>query len=367
MNTENFKILQEWHQLLKDGLISEVDFAKKKAELLGLPSEIKKEEQALIFSNAVINTIAGDKKDMTEIAVADIAIESPVTPVDITADSTEKRTDRRFRAIPLAKKMDKLYMIVVITLLLLIAGIVLSYFFYFKEKWLEEKGTYQLVFSDDFSSAAITESQFIFTNLLWGVDQHTVAHAVTNEYLELRQDRTDANGVIMINYNFSSANYIKIVYQQKMHEGVSNYRPGIDFYGYDIPVDLQSNPLSIIQVMFQTSTYSPDCPCGDKLRPQIRLSMANQEGVRCAPDFKRSNSFLTSRSASFYDKWLNTIITFDKTTGYIAVDIEGDNLIDMEGYVPLSVASQQNKIGIANVGWFTGHTLQIKNLKVYTK
>ncbi len=231
---------------------------------------------------------------------------------------------------------------------------------------------YKLAFSDDFNNVTTTENNFIFTNPNWGTTQHTVAHTVTNSYLELRMDQTDANSNALVNYDFSSANRIKIVCDLFYHEGTRQYYEGnYDFYFPQISF-FEYSPTSQkivgdnIQFEMQTNYYSPDNPCGDPILPTFRFFSEPSTSAICPQNLKRMNSFLTATSASFYDRWLKGVtIIFDKSTGYINVDIDGDQAIDLAGIIPTTSTSKINTISFSPYGWWTGHLMRIRNLKIY--
>lgn len=139
MDSNSFKLIQEWHQLLKEGLISEDDFAKKKAELLGIP--IKEQEKnipnplvggvepssAHIGHGKVINEPNTSKQD------SEISDVIKILPFEDSGSSIEKAKRRQWLMVSVA------------SLLFLGAISALSYFFYFKEKMVKESTTPQTI------------------------------------------------------------------------------------------------------------------------------------------------------------------------------------------------------------------------------
>lgn len=236
----------------------------------------------------------------------------------------------------------------------------------------ENSGEYKLVFSDDFSDGSATENKFNFYDPNNNQGK-TVAHSVVNNYLELRMDVTDANANAVVNYDFSTAGTIKIVCDLYYHEGVkfngsSYFFPQVTLAEYS-PSNHQITGGNV-QFLMQTNYYSPDNPCGDNTHPSLRYWNASVPGSNssCPANFKRSNTFASATSATFYDKWLNDVtLIFNKSDGKISVDIEGDGLTDLEGYVPNSFANKLNTIMFSPYGWFTGHLMRVRNLKIYTK
>lgn len=222
-----------------------------------------------------------------------------------------------------------------------------------------------LVFFDDFSNPTTTESKFSFydPNNTRGT---ITAHTVINNYLELRMDVTDANSWAVVKHDFASDSKIIIVCDLYYQAGNSwnYYMPQINFAEYSTATYKVTG--SIIQAKMQTDHYTPDNPCGDNIHPSLTnyLSTLNQNS--CVQNFRLINSFASATSASFYNRWLNgAIITLDKTTGYVSVDIEGDGLIDMDGFVPSSLIKKVNTVSFSPYGWFTGHLMRIRNLKIY--
>lgn len=229
--------------------------------------------------------------------------------------------------------------------------------------------SYSLVFSDDFNDASVTESKFSFynPNNRYGT---TLAHSVIDGYLELRQDVTDAHSQAIVNFDFTNAKKIKIVCDLFYHDGHDKksyhyYFPQIGLIAYT-PSNYSMD--ASIQFLMQTDYYSPDNPCGSNTQPSLRYWLSSHENLSCPIDFKRMNTFESRTSDSFYDKWLNNaIIVFDKTLGYVSVDIDGDGLIDVEGYIPSSEMNSYNfnTIYFSPYGWWTGHFMRIRNLKIY--
>lgn len=129
MDTNKLKQLQEWNNLLKDGVITQNEFNKKKAELLGIP--ISKNETEILADSDKISIEPEIKKESEHISTSKKEEIEPLFNQDqnISKQEVENRS---------VAKSKTWLMIAAASLLLLITVGSLSYFLYFKQKWIDD-------------------------------------------------------------------------------------------------------------------------------------------------------------------------------------------------------------------------------------
>ena len=218
---------------------------------------------------------------------------------------------------------------------------------------------YTLLSLEDFSNAATAENMFDYT---YGRTAYpATAHAISNGIMEIRMDEIDHGGNIGFKSNFLSANKVKIVYDQYMHAGNNIYGPGLI-----IGSGTYTDPSEAVTVEFTTSDYYPETDaCGSAYAYIPIIAMHTRSAKLCIPSFSTDKKL--KRSAAYYDKWVTTVVEFNRSTGEITVDIENDGTIDMRGIVRSDIANILKNVGFTTYGWWTGHYMRLDNIKIYTQ
>lgn len=103
MDTEIYKILQEWHELYKSGAITETEFIKKKQELLGKSHENEKVEKPVAPKKAEDTTVIPDQNPLhrEESDVANAPYPWQETPDNTDSSSRMKKNKVLFIILPL--------------------------------------------------------------------------------------------------------------------------------------------------------------------------------------------------------------------------------------------------------------------------
>ena len=122
MDNIKFTLIQEWNELLKSGIITQEEFNKKKAELLGTPLQKTEIETPKI-------------EPVKKEEVSSTTFIQPKVP---EPKAEEKALISENISNNLNNNKAPWLMIAVASLLLIITAGTLSYFFYFKEKWIDD-------------------------------------------------------------------------------------------------------------------------------------------------------------------------------------------------------------------------------------
>ena len=216
---------------------------------------------------------------------------------------------------------------------------------------------YTLLSSMDFSNAASAANLFDFSAL--GRPDPT-AHTISNGIMEIRMDQIDHGGNIAYKSNFLTANKVKIVYEQYMHASSNYYFPELTLTSGSYGGDNWR-----IQIAFPTADSNhAKYPCASGYTPLI-ISVKPRIEADCIPSF--ASDINMKRSVTYYDKWITTVVEFNRSTGELTVDIENDGTIDMHGIVPSDVAKVLSFVGFGTYGWWTGHYMRLDNIKIYTQ
>lgn len=129
MDTNRLKQLQEWNNLLKNGAITQDEFNKKKAELLGISTSGKKTE-----TQSVSDKISNEPEVIKENVQLPTSEKVKTEPLI----NQKQNISEQIKENKPVEKSKIWIMIVTASLLFLITAGTLSYFLYFKQKWIDD-------------------------------------------------------------------------------------------------------------------------------------------------------------------------------------------------------------------------------------
>ena len=217
---------------------------------------------------------------------------------------------------------------------------------------------YTLLSLEDFSNAATAESNF---NYSAGGRPDPTPHTFANGTMEIRMDQIDHGGNAAYKTNFLSANKVKIVYDQYMHGTNNYYSPNLTLGSgtYNNQVNLNA------VIEFPTSDWYPELQsCDTPNKPQIYTNITT-DSWGCIKSFSKNPNL--KPSTAYYDKWLTTVVEFNRSSGELTVDIENDGIVDLRGNIPSGVAKYLSHIQYGTYGWWTGHFVRLDNIRIYTQ
>jgi len=144
MDNNKYKLLQEWHQLLTEGVITQAEFNAKKQSLLGGSVAKPNNSPSNVQSNSTRNTQTDALQNNngylpTENAAPAQQAHSSNPPLLPSAPQNANVVYTAIDSEPPERKKPSWLLLSVALVLLIVAGALGSYFFYFKEKWIDEK------------------------------------------------------------------------------------------------------------------------------------------------------------------------------------------------------------------------------------
>jgi len=170
-------------------------------------------------------------------------------------------------------------------------------------------------------------------------------------YMHIDQAVTDAGG--KATYTFESGISDPTI-------SINGYfHPGGNYYmgGYALTVAAADGSLFYINLDLLKSNWAPDYANDTNNFNHPRLTIGNGAGT----DWYFSTGVTSS---SFHDKWLDTGISINSTTGVFQCDIDGDGTLEFNLSNADLVGATLLGIMFDSYGWFTGHYSYINELAV---
>lgn len=202
---------------------------------------------------------------------------------------------------------------------------------------------------DDFNGTALDTSVWKVTSASRGENVAGNSATVHDGYLDLVMNETDNGGAVVT--RFAAQNHIKVTMVHNMHAGGSNFHPSI----------LLESAAGVypVNVQFLRSSYGPDYCSAAGNFDRVKLAVDNASANWCA-----TTVFSTIASSSLYDKWTTAIIEYDRDTGLVTVDMDGNGSVDLQTTVPLANRKAITGVSIHPFGWYTGHWHKIDSIKI---
>lgn len=204
MDTEIYKILQEWHELYKSGAITETEFIKKKQELLGKSHENEKVEKPVAPKKVEDTTVIPDQNPLHR-------EESDVANAPYPWQETPDNTDSSSRM----KKNKVLFIILPLPVVLFI----IIYIFFLRPNPAADGKKAADAFcncTEQYDSAMIaagntfinTFSTFNFQTRQAAADQwQQIQNPINNEYANCKNAAQDLEGRLSSKYNSNNNQY----------------------------------------------------------------------------------------------------------------------------------------------------------------
>lgn len=190
--------------------------------------------------------------------------------------------------------------------------------------------------------------------LPWNSTYKTTDYVLKEGYLELQMLQTDKGGNVL-SPRFSIDGNIKVTVRHYMHQAAGDpYLGNIELHDETVSPANYNGAANGIHIGFQNSDYSPDYACSAYDIPRVADTLG------CVP----KNFQSTKTSSSLYDRWITTVIKYNKNTGKLTVDYDYDGIIDFDGTLVSAARFKVTRISFGGYGWFTGHFHRIDSVRV---
>lgn len=201
-----------------------------------------------------------------------------------------------------------------------------------------------VTFSDDFSSPSIDLAKWIPAG-------STVSQQ--DGVLTISEDVIDTYArVTTVPLNLSNATVRLRHWMTPSNDSFSR-----DYFFPSISLNAVDGGIATIH--FLRSYWSPDY-CSDP----AKLDRVLLKYFDSATQTTRCELIGTAPSSSFYNRWTETLITYDSTTGELTVDLDADGVIDIRFILPSAERKIVNDITISGYGWYTGHYHKVDSFSV---
>lgn len=210
------------------------------------------------------------------------------------------------------------------------------------------QSAYAFSLCDEFNGAALDTTVWKQISASRGDGTVGATSSVHDGYLDLAMNQTDNGGAVVT--RFAAQRHLKVTLTHHMHPGGSYFMPA---------VLLESGAGQYVaQVSWLRSNHAPDYCSRTGAFDRVRLTVDH------TADWCTSAVFSSVSSSGYYNRWTTAVIDYDMDSGRVAVDLDGNGSVDLQGTVPAGQRQAVTGVSVQPFGWYTGHWHRVDSIRV---